>query len=79
VRLAEIVSREAPIDQVVEGTHKSAEEEKLFIATLPKQEDDECNYSDRNDNAGPHTRLKNVPDDPTAGHYRQQRGEICDS
>ena len=61
------------------GPTNSAEEGKLFIATLPKHEDDECDYGDCNDNTGPHTRLKNVPDDPTAGHYGQQRGETCTS
>jgi hypothetical protein len=35
---------------------------------LPNHEDDECDYGDRNDNAGPHTRLKNVADNITAGH-----------
>lgn len=64
------------------GPTNSAEEAKtikLFTSTLPKHEEDECDYGDRNDNAGPHTRLKNVPQDPTAGHYRQQRGETCSS
>jgi hypothetical protein len=35
---------------------------------LPNHEDDECDYGDRNDNTGPHTRLKNVADNITAGH-----------
>jgi hypothetical protein len=35
---------------------------------LPNHEDDECDYGDRNDNTGPHTHLKNVADNITAGH-----------